>query len=183
MEKEAIREQIFAARKRMSESERLHNSSLICRRIMETEVFAKAACVYAYMDCKGEVGMEPLLRACWETGKPIAVPKVFGKELRFFYITSYEDLASGYFHIPEPIEGLLEAKEERALMIVPGVAFDPDRHRCGYGGGFYDRYLEIHREHRTISPAFEFQIVERVPAETYDIFPQMIITEKRVISQ
>lgn len=183
MEKKAIREQIFAARKKMSESERLHNSSLICKRIMEDETFAMAACVYAYMDCKGEVGMEPLLRACWETGKPIAVPKVFGKELRFFYINSYEDLASGYFHIPEPIEGLLEAKEERALMIVPGVAFDLDRHRCGYGGGFYDRYLEIHREHRTISPAFEFQIVERVPAETYDIFPQIIITEKRVISQ
>ena len=145
MEKKAIREQIFAARKKMSESERLHNSSLICKRIMEDETFAMAACVYAYMDCKGEVGMEPLLRACWETGKPIAVPKVFGKELRFFYINSYEDLASGYFHIPEPIEGLLEAKEERALMIVPGVAFDLDRHRCGYGGGFYDRYLEIHR--------------------------------------
>ncbi len=77
MEKKAIREQIFAARKKMSESERLHNSSLICKRIMEDETFAMAACVYAYMDCKGEVGMEPLLRACWETGKPIAVPKVF----------------------------------------------------------------------------------------------------------
>ena len=64
-------------------------------------------------------------------------------------------------------------------MIVPGVAFDPQRHRIGYGQGFYDRYLSVHREHTTFAVAFDFQVLNRVPAEAADICPSLLITESR----
>ena len=63
-----------------------------------------------------------------------------------------------------------------ALFLVPGVAFDKDRHRCGYGKGFYDRYLSRHTQHATVAMALDFQIVETVPSDVYDICPQMLIT-------
>lgn len=181
MEKKDIRKQIFARRKQHNEEQRLLKSRLICSAIMKMPAFQEAECVYAYMDSKGEVCMDDILTACWESGKRIAVPKVFGKDLRFFYIEAYDQVEAGYFDIREPLAGLTEAADEKALMIVPGVAFDKDRHRCGYGGGFYDRYLSVHKEHLTISPAFGFQIIPMVPAEEFDVFPQMIVTEQEII--
>ena len=74
-----------------------------------------------------------------------------------------------------------QALEETAFLVVPGVAFDINRHRAGYGQGFYDRYLSQHPKHKTVAVAFEFQIVEEVPAEVTDIFPQKVVTEARVI--
>ena len=98
--------------------------------------------------------------------------------MRYFYIHSYDDVAPGYFNIPEPDEtrNLEEAADETALLLVPGVAFDKDRHRCGYGKGFYDRYLSRHTQHATVAMALDFQIVETVPTDVYDICPQMLIT-------
>ena len=111
-------------------------------------------------------------------GKKVAAPKVFGEDMRYFYIHSYDDVAPGYFNIPEPDEtrNLKEAADETALFLVPGVAFDKDRHRCGYGKGFYDRYLSRHTQHATVAMALDFQIVETVPSDVYDICPQMLIT-------
>lgn len=66
-------------------------------------------------------------------------------------------------------------------MILPGVAFDEKKHRVGYGGGFYDRYLEKHPTLTKIAFAFEFQIFDSVPSESFDRQPEKIITEKRII--
>lgn len=179
MEKEEIRKQIFAARRLLQREELEEKSRVICEKIMETSLWKEASCIYAYMDCKGEVCMRSLIEAAWNQGKRVAVPKVFGKEMRFFYITSYEETAPGYYGIPEPVGGE-EAFCETALMIMPGVAFDKKLHRCGYGGGFYDRFLNIHTQLSTIAPAFDFQIVPEVPAEPFDLSPGMLITESRI---
>lgn len=179
MEKKDIRKFVFAKRRQLSAEELTEKSRIICEKIMETKQWKEASCIYAYMDCKGEVCMRMLLTSAWVHGKRVAVPKVFGSEMRFFYITSYNDVAPGYYGIPEPVGGE-EAFCETALMIMPGVAFDRKLHRCGYGGGFYDRFLKAHRELKTIAPAFDFQIVEDVPAEAFDISPQMLVTETEV---
>ncbi len=73
------------------------------------------------------------------------------------------------------------AEQERALMIVPGVAFDAERHRIGYSQGFYDQYLEKHPHHPTIAVAFEFQMIGQVPHESTDIRPDCLVTEARII--
>ena len=64
---------------------------------------------------------------------------------------------------------------------MPGVAFDEARHRIGYGGGFYDRYLEVHPGLLTAAIAFQFQVKAEVPVAKFDILPGRIVTEKRVI--
>lgn len=181
MEKKEIRNYIYKIREQQSEAEQHSKSVRICSEIIAAPAFAQADCIYAYMSCKGEVDTAMLRKACWDSNKKVAVPRVCGKELRFFYINSEADVEPGYYGIMEPRETLEEAHCEEALMIMPGVAFDELRGRCGYGGGFYDRYLSIHRDHQTISPAFEFQIITAVPRQEFDLSPQRIVTEKRWI--
>ena len=84
--------------------------------------------------------------------------------------------------IPEPDPTFCPCMdgEESALMIMPGVAYDTSLNRIGYGGGFYDRYLQIHRHHPTAAVAYHFQIFEAVPHEDTDIRPQLLITERGI---
>lgn len=179
-EKKEIRKFVYQKRKEADAAACDKNSRVICEKIMQTEAFQNASVIYVYMDCKGEVSTKPLLETAWRLGKKTAAPKVTGSgEMKYYYISSYADTAPGYYDIPEPITEQ-EAHDETALLIVPGVAFDKNCHRCGYGQGFYDRYLSAHQTHRTIAVAFDFQIVEEVPAGKFDIFPQCVITEKEV---
>ncbi len=178
MEKKEIRKLVYRKRKEQSLEALEKKSQIICQQIMNMEAFRKADTIYAYMDCKGEVSTRMLIEEAWRLGKKVACPRVHGVDMTYYEITSYDDLEPGYFDIPEPITGI-EAHDESALMIVPGVGFDAMRHRCGYGKGFYDRYLEAHQQHTTVAIAFEYQMVDEVPADIHDINPQYLITEER----
>lgn len=176
MEKKDIRKLIFSRRKAVTEEEIHNQSRIICDKILTQESYQKASCIYAYVDFNREVKTMDLIETALKQGKRVAVPKVHGKDMNFYYLESRDQLQPGYFKIPEPAWGV-EAKEEDALMIVPGVGFDRFCHRAGYGQGFYDRYLEAHPHHPTIAIAFDFQIVEEVPSDPADICPDMVITE------
>lgn len=180
MEKTEIRKKVRQARDQLTKAKRQEKSDVICEKLINSEAFKQAKCIYTYRDFGSEVCVRTLIDACFEQNKRIAVPKVFGKELRFFYISSYADLTCGYAGIPEPIGGLPKANETDALVIVPGIAFDRQRNRCGYGGGFYDRYLAVHKKHQTIALAFELQMVKCVPTDAFDISVQRIITEMKI---
>lgn len=181
-EKNELRKEIRSLRKAHTD-EQIHEMSLAVKeRLLNLPEYQKAGVLYAYMDCKHEVETRDVIRAAWAEGKRVAVPKVLGQEMRFYYITSFEkDLEDGSFGIKEPREGE-PAEEQDALLLMPGVAFDPDRHRVGYGGGFYDRFLERHPKLVTVALAFEFQVKEKVPFEEFDIRPAKVVTEKRILT-
>ena len=130
-----------------------------------------------YAECVDIKAMEFEKLASFAKEKQIDLT-VVGKNLVFYVLEDFSQLEQGYFGIEEPARGERACRED-ALMIVPGVAFDPQRHRIGYGQGFYDRYLSVHREHTTFAVAFDFQVLNRVPAEAADICPSLLITESR----
>lgn len=180
--KKDIRVKVKQCRREAHAEEITKNSDLICDTFFSLPEYTQAETIFAYVDCKNEVQTEKVIRQCWKDGKKVAVPKVFGQIMKYYYIHSFDDLEEGYFGIMEPKDALLEeAVCEDGLMILPGVAFDVKRHRVGYGGGFYDRYLEVHPHMKKIAFAFEFQLFEEVPFEAFDIQPEKIITEKRII--
>ena len=185
--KKALRKEIKALRAAHTD-EQIHELSLGVRdRVLTLQEYRQAEVIYAYVDCKYEVETSDIIRAAWADGKRVAVPKVLGQDMKFFYITSLEnDLEEGYYGIREPYEKHAadeSGDEEKALMLMPGVAFDEERHRIGYGGGFYDRFLEAHPKLSRVALAFEFQVKESVPYEAFDICPEKIVTEKRVIGR
>ena len=180
-EKKIIRKEIKALRASHTDEE-IHQMSLsVCERLAALEEYQKASVIYAYVDCKHEVETRDIIKMSWKDGKRVAVPKVLGEQMKFFYISSLEhDLEDGYFGIREPRE-INPAEETEALLLMPGVAFDEARHRVGYGGGFYDRFLEAHPQMVTVALAFEFQVKKEVPFEDFDILPARIVTELRTI--
>lgn len=180
--KKEIRTEVKKHRREATPEQIRADSNAICEKFLSLSEYKEAAIVFAYMDCKNEVETKMVIEQCWKDGKTVAVPKVFGKIMKYYVIHSYDDLEEGYYGIPEPkYEQLQEIVCEEGLMILPGVAFDVSRHRVGYGGGFYDRYLEEHPDMKKIAFAFEFQMFEEVPFEEFDRQPEKIITEKRII--
>lgn len=181
-QKKQLRGEIRKLRKSHTDEE-IHQMSLaVLERVQALLEYQEAEVVYAYMDCRHEVETRDLIRLAWKEGKRVAVPRVCGQEMKFYYITSFEDdLEDGSFGIREPKEKN-PAYVEDALLLMPGVAFDEKRHRVGYGGGFYDRFLEAHPDLVTIALAFEFQVKEEVPFETFDIRPARVITERRTLT-
>lgn len=179
-EKKRIRRAVFAARKAHSDEEINRMSEQIAERLFSLPVFLKAQRILAYADYSHEAETGEIIQRALLLGKEVAVPKVEGRDMVFYKITDPSVLQPGYFGIPEPTYGE-RAEWEEALMIMPGVAFDENNRRVGYGGGFYDRYLEKHPRIDTIALAFEFQIMDKVPFEPTDISPARILTEERLL--
>ena len=107
------------------------------------------------------------------------MPRVEGDDMVYYEIKDFSTLKSGYFGIMEPDGGNVCMREE-GFLLVPGVAFDPARHRVGYGKGFYDRFLAAHPGFTTVAAAFEFQLFDAVPFEETDVLPQMLVTEQKI---
>ena len=92
-----------------------------------------------------------------------------------------DELEPGYMGIMEPVSDEHEVPDG-GLMIMPGIAFDNERNRIGYGGGFYDRYLSEHmNDYYKTAICFDYQVVESIQADEFDIKPDKIITDRRVI--
>ena len=110
----------------------------------------------------------------WKLGKSVWFPRVEGSEMNFYLVEQKEDLQPGAYGILEPT-GEYKADGYDGLLIMPGVAFDEECHRIGYGGGFYDKYLEKHPDLHTIAVAFELQMYRELPFEEHDIKPEKLL--------
>lgn len=192
--KNEIRKIIRGKRRSLSAEQIAEISCTVFSRVLEMEEYQACKSVFLYMSMPMELQTRPVIERIWADGKRAAVPKVQGKDLRFYYLTDFGQLRPGTMNILEPDEGCPESgrpdessavicadNDEHALMIMPGLAFDRQRNRIGYGGGFYDRYLAEHREHRTIAAAADFQVFDEVPHEDYDHRPDILVTETLLI--
>lgn len=158
-------------------------SETITKRILQHPWFQKATTIYLYMSYQEEVDTRELLKEAIRMGKKVAAPKVQGKEMKFYYIESYEELHPGMKGIPEPDgENMYPANDMSALILMPLVGFDKAGNRIGYGGGYYDRYLEQHPSHPTIGLAYSIQEVDELPVEETDWKPDRIVTEKKEVN-
>lgn len=183
VEKKLIRKEIFRRRKEASQEELDIWSDAIIEKVLATDMYKNCETIYTYVAYKREVETKGLIQQAWKDGKKVAVPRVEGSVMNFYYITSLDQLENSDMGIPEP-KPENPADDEYALMVMPGVAFDRTMNRIGYGGGFYDRYLEEHPNLKRLAIAFEFQFVEGpLPTEPTDICPEMIITESCILTK
>ena len=97
------------------------------------------------------------------------MPKVYGDDMKFIYLDDLTQVAPGYAGIPEPIADEPVADDPHALVLMPGLAFDPAGHRIGYGGGFYDKFLSAEPKHPTVALCYEFQVLPQLETEEFDI--------------
>lgn len=182
MDKKTARELVRMKKRQMTAEEIEEKSSRILDRLYQEPCFLNANTLYCYVSYNQEVMTKPILELALEAGKRVAVPKVLGKEMEFIYLNSLDELTSGYQGIEEPT-GEEIASEKEVLMILPGLAFDENGNRVGYGGGFYDRYLDKYKQtHFTkLAVAFDFQVMDCLEMEACDKQVDVILTEERKI--
>lgn len=180
MEKKDIRKTILQSRQALSKEEVYQKSNLIFQTLKECSEYRNAELLYLYMDFKNEVMTRDIIEDAYKLGKKIAIPKIEENEMHFYYLEQMEDAKTGYFGIREP-KSLERVTDSQGIMITPGIAFDLQGYRIGYGKGFYDRYLHTNPVSKKIAIAFEVQIVEAIPYDTHDIPMNIIITEDRTI--
>lgn len=177
--KKDIRNIVLEKRNKMTEKEWEEKSRYITDRLVSHPFFLESNEIYCYVDFRNEVATRQIIEKAWKMQKKVAVPKIDQKDMQFFYITSWDDVKPGHWGILEPCTNCI-AEGMNGCVIMPGAVFDQKRNRIGYGGGYYDTYLQQHSMLRTVAIAFEFQILEVIPAEEHDIRPECIITEENI---
>ena len=181
-EKKEIRKKIFKARKEHSDEWIQEKSRMITGKLTVLPEYQRAERIMAYADYNHEVITRYIIEQAWKDGKEVAVPKVFGKDMVFYRLTDFSQLESGYFGIPEPKEDGETVSWEEAMMVMPGVAFDVNCNRVGYGGGFYDVWLKRHGSQVTACGlAYDFQLRNEIPFERHDRMMDIVITPDEVI--
>jgi 5-formyltetrahydrofolate cyclo-ligase len=169
-------------KKRLSLSPELR--SIYDRRIVENlynlPEFKDAGTVLLYCAVKGEPDITPIFERVLGEGKGLVLPKVEGEGIKLISVRDPLCLTNGTFNIPEPSEGVIIEPEEVELAVIPGIGFDREGYRIGFGKGYYDRLLE-----RVSAPkvgvAYSFQVLGSVPRDSWDKPVDIIVTEKEVI--
>ncbi len=169
MDKAQLRKEIREKKRAMTEEDICCRSRILCEKFLRSEAYRNAKTIYGYLPYNQEVRTWDALRQAMADGKGVAVPKVYGDEMKFIYITDFSQIATGYCGIPEPIMDGPVAEDKTALVLMPGLAFDRDGHRIGYGGGYYDRFLSEEPDHPTLALCYDFQIQDSLPTEEFDI--------------
>lgn len=181
-EKKDIRNQILTKRLGITQEELMNKSQKICNSFLALPQYQDADLLYIYMDFKNEVVTKQIIVDAHRKGKKVAIPKVVKDQIIFYYLEPNDrELKEGYFGIREP-EIAKPVKDNSGIMVVPGIAFDEEGYRVGYGKGYYDRYLQDNEVAQKISLVLELQLIKQVPYDAYDIPVDLIITEQRVIN-
>lgn len=181
MDKKALRTSISSKKALLSKEQISMVGQELCAELVKTEAYQKAAAVFLYVSFNQEIDTSFIMDYALKDGKIVAVPKVYGKEMRFHVITGLTDLEPGYMSIPEPKDTLPEiVLQQNDLLLMPGLAFDCKGNRCGYGGGFYDRYLSEHPCSNKIAMGYSFQLVDVIAAQDHDIPVDSLLISKQV---
>ncbi|MBI4777353.1 5-formyltetrahydrofolate cyclo-ligase [Candidatus Desantisbacteria bacterium] len=213
--KKSLRTSILSIRNALSHEERCQKSMLIAEKLFCLEKFHESSSILFYVATRSEVQTEGMIKQAIQQGKRVFVPvtDIGNKRLLVSELHDFDiELAKGAYGILEPMEiyQRFVPLSEVETIIVPGVAFDLQGYRIGYGGGYYDRMIEqiegtkvaqafLPVTKGTVEPSphpspmrrgsnvcligvcFECQLIDAVPVESHDMAVGIIITEKRMI--
>lgn len=190
MDKKELRKRILIQRDELSKKERRDKSISIAQQVIELECFKKCNKVLLYMPIRSEVETQEIHVEAQRLGKKIYYPKVNGQQMEFYLNNETTEFETSTFGIKEPKpESTVSFElddEDEIVVIIPGVAFDRDGNRIGYGGGYYDKYLRWMVSERAcekiskVAVAYACQIVEAglIENEAHDVRVDYIVTEE-----
>lgn len=150
-------------------------SEKIYQNLIKTDLYKNANTIFVYVSMDKEINTEKIIRKSLEDGKEIYVPSIEGKEMKANKLEKYEDLVEGKFKIKTSNSNI--SLENPDLSLVPGLTFDKSKYRIGYGGGYYDKFLEKSKTTSLGLFASPFESLE-IPTEEHDIALDYILTEE-----
>ena len=179
--KNQLKESILEKRNSLSQAEILEKSRKIEDCLFSLQQYKNAKTIMFFVSFNSEVNTHNMIKNSLKN-KTVIVPKVVNNEIEPSIIIDFDNLiSSGKFGILEPIEAMKIAYKNIDLVLVPGIAFDIEGHRIGYGFGYYDKFLKKVPKAVKIGLCFDFQVVDKVPREEHDVPVDLIVTDKEVL--
>lgn len=164
--KNTLRKEIAEKREKLSEEFRKEYSEDLSYIFFNSEIYAKAKVIMSYVSFRGEFDTSIINKRILEDKKTLLLPKTYGKgHMKAYKVSNLHKLKENKFGLKEPEEG---EEFEPDLIIVPGIAFDKEGNRLGFGAGYYDRFLS-EKKANTLAFCYDFQIIEKLSKEEHDI--------------
>lgn len=162
-----LRKEIIGKMKGLTQEEKASADQWLTEAFLAHPAYKEAQIIATYLSMKHEFQTKALIDQALADGKRVLVPKTFAKGRMIFVAYDPDDLVPTRFGLMEPQSQVAVPKEEIDLIHVPGVAFNPQHYRVGYGGGYYDRYLADYKG-RTLSTIYSLQEADFEQA-THDV--------------
>ena len=182
-EKKLLRNKILLIRDSLEEEVKNNMDYEIYKKLIDSELYLNANNIFIYMSFGKEIETKNIINKALKDKKKVYIPKIYkeDKSMRAIRLKSLAELKENSMGILEPIDDSdYINKEQLDLILVPGVVFDLSGHRIGYGGGYYDRYLEdIKAIRNKLVLAYDLQVIDFIDSEIHDIKFDYIITNTR----
>ncbi|MCB0280622.1 MAG: 5-formyltetrahydrofolate cyclo-ligase [Calditrichaeota bacterium] len=175
--KSELRSEILKLRKSLNSSEYQIKSQLVQDEVIRFISNQQIQSVHVYIAINGEVNTASIIDHCLERKIEVIAPRIEpDRQLSHWLLTDMSKLEKGLFStLHPPLTNRADSIPD--LILVPGVAFDHEKNRLGYGAGYYDRFLAERKNSKTLGLAFDFQIVEKIETEMHDIKLDAIVTD------
>jgi len=191
MDRKQLRQQIRARRRALPPQQRRRHAERLARTLAGQALFWRARRIALYLPNDGEMDLTPLLHRCVALGKRCYLPvisRIGHNRLWFAEYRPGEKLRANLYGIPEPANAKWRGRSPIGLdlILMPLVGFDERGNRLGMGGGYYDRTLAYlrHRQHwrrpRLLGVAYEFQRLDQLACEAWDVPMHGVITESKL---
>jgi 5-formyltetrahydrofolate cyclo-ligase len=166
--KELLRKKMKFLRESLDKNIRIKKSEIICSQVISFIQTNKIESVHSYFPIHSEVDTTKIISYCLENKIDMIVPKTLpNRQMKHFLLKSFDELTEGKFGTKYP-KNEIEYRKNIELIVVPALAFDKQNYRLGYGGGYYDSFLNANKSSIKIGLAFTENIVESVPKEKHD---------------
>ena len=164
-------------RREMDQSSIKENSKKIIENLLETDLYKNSQTIFVYLSKNKEVDTRDFIKTAISDGKKIYVPKIIDHKMLAAKLYNLGDLETGAFDIPTSKK--LEFIKNPDLTICPGLTFDDEKNRLGYGGGFYDKFLGENDTTKVGLMISDFRSI-KIPDDPWDIKMDYIITEDKI---
>lgn len=174
-EKKALRTEMHKKRANIDSAQKLRYDLEICEKLEQLILESNAKVVHAYLPMGREIDISPLIASLLKQNIKVVTPKTLkNRKLQNLVLNSLSEVEQGVFGTTHPANSV-EYNGDFDVIIVPGLAFDSNNYRLGYGGGYYDNFLVNHPKAFKVGIFYPLQQVDKVPTEPHDIQLDRII--------
>lgn len=168
IEKKNLRQKMHSKRDAQNKAEKEVYDFSICAQLKQIVLKNNCKVVHSYYPMGSEIDVKPFLEFCLSQSIKLVLPKTLKKrELKHCILNSIDDIDYGLYNTPYPA-GEQEFTGSYDLILVPGLAFDEQNYRLGYGGGYYDQFLDKNRNVHQVGICYPFQMFKQIPKEDHD---------------
>ncbi len=180
--KDMLRKEILDIMRNYDKGDLSKKNRELKKKLENLPEFSKAKIIMFYVSTEDEAETQSMIKDALTLGKKVIIPYLGREEILLSELKDFNELEKGKFGILEPKKEYIRKFDAGKvdLIIAPGIVFDKKCRRIGFGEGYYDRLLRKSKAVK-VGLAYDFQVVEYIPAPVHDVLLDYIVTDKELI--